>query len=75
MAHEVLFKYPNGRILGNSDIVFEIKDDNELLGRLKISRGSLIWEEKGKKLEHEISWKQFSNYMKKRPLAKVKSNP
>ena len=70
MAHEVLFKYVKGRILGNSDIVFEIKNDNELLGRLKISRGSLIWVEKGNKLEHEISWEQFSNYMKKRPRNK-----
>jgi len=70
MAHEVLFKYPKGRIIGNSDIEFEIKDDNELLGTLKVSRGSVKWVEKGKKKEHEISWEQFSNYMKKRPQSK-----
>ena len=41
MSHKVLFTYPNGRLLGNSDKVSEIKDDDELLGRLKISRVSL----------------------------------
>ena len=25
---------------------------------------------KGNKLEHEVSWKQFSNYMQRRPLVK-----
>ena len=69
MAHKVLFTYPNGRLLGNSDIVFEIKNNNELLGRLKISRGTLRWAQKGN-IEHEVSWEQFANYMQRRPLVK-----
>ena len=38
MAHDVLFKCH--RSLGNSWVVFEVKNDKEILGRLKIAKGS-----------------------------------
>lgn len=40
--HTVTFQVPD-RPVGKKDIVFTIMQDNELFGRLKVSKGAVVW--------------------------------
>ena len=66
MAHDVMFNVPF-RSLGKSDIEFEVKVDGEIFGKLKISKGSLVWFPKGNTYGHKIGWSQFDSLMQKKP--------
>lgn len=59
MAHDIKFKIPE-RELGKSDIEFIVREDDEILGTLKISKGSVDWYRRnGKKPYKELTWKKF----------------
>ncbi len=59
MAHTVYFKTP-WRELGNTDFLVEIYDDEEKIGDLRISKGTLDYREgKGKKFV-KVPWGQVS---------------
>jgi hypothetical protein len=62
MAKEVSFSVPQ-RILGRSDVEFIVKDDGEVLGTLKVSKGSLVWFPKNTTKGHKIPWNRFDTLM------------
>lgn len=64
--HDVRFEIPSAT-LGNSDVVFEIKRDEKLLGKLEVSKGAIVWvpsHSKGAKFR--LWWKDFDVLMRER---------
>lgn len=60
--HDVSFTLPE-RPLGKADAEFRIKRDQEVLGRLKVSNGSLVWVPKNAKYGYRIGWIDFDSLM------------
>ncbi|MCA1832621.1 MAG: hypothetical protein ABR548_15500 [Actinomycetota bacterium] len=62
--HDVKFRIP-WRDLGNSDVVFSVRLDGELLGQLKISKGAVVWAPGKKKKAFRMTWERFDAAMRK----------
>ncbi len=63
MAHNVEFSIPS-RKLGRSDVEFRVKQDGQLLGTLKVSRGSLVWFPSNTTYGYKATWERFDDLMK-----------
>ena len=62
MKHKVTFTIPP-RELGRSDAEFAIAENDDLLGTLKVSKGSVVWFPKHAREGHKIAWADFSKIM------------
>jgi hypothetical protein len=60
--HDVTFMVPE-RSLGKADLVFRVKGDGEMVGRLKVSHGAVVWMPKNGKLGYSVSWQRFDRLM------------
>lgn len=60
--HEVKFTVPE-RPLGKADVEFSAKRDGEVIGRLKISNGTLVWVPKNKKYGFKMGWTKLADLM------------
>jgi hypothetical protein len=67
MAYEISLTIPKGIEVLHSDLVIHARQDNELLGTLTISKGTIDWRPKnkrvGKKGETQLTWLQFAAAM------------
>lgn len=68
MTHEVTFDLPT-RDLGKSDIHFTVMGDGEMLGKLEVSKGALVWYPSGTTYGHKMTWTDLHNEMQKYPRA------
>jgi hypothetical protein len=48
----------------NADLIVEVMSDEEKLGQLQISRGSIDWVPRGHQTALSVSWEQFDQLMK-----------
>ncbi len=62
MAHDVIFELPR-RSLGKQDLIFEVQQDGELLGKLKVSKGAVVWNPAWGKRGFHMSWATFDRVM------------
>lgn len=60
--HDVTFTVPE-RPIGKADVEFRIKRNSEVLGRLKISNGSIVWVPKNQSYGYKMSWSEFDELM------------
>lgn len=58
MAHEVQFKVPVRR-LGKSDVIFVVRDEEGVLGTLKVSKGAVVWYPKKTSYGYKADWDRF----------------
>lgn len=56
MAHGVVFDLPT-RELGKADVHFLVKRDRAVLGKLEVSKGSIVSYSKNSQYGHKIRWK------------------
>jgi hypothetical protein len=63
MAHTVTFQAPE-RELGKADVVFRVRDEDGMIGTLKISRGSLVWFPSDTSIGYRIGWTRFNELIK-----------
>ena len=67
MAHSIGLKLSKTIEVQNSDVVIVVKKDNDKLGTLTLSKGSIDWLPKhaksGKKSETQLSWTEFAALM------------
>ncbi len=73
MGHEVTFDIPT-RDLGKADIHFSVKVNGAKLGKLEVSKGSLVWYPRDTTYGHKINWsgfdavaKAWKRYEKRKP--------
>ena len=62
MAYSVMFD-PPARPLGNADVIFDVQQDGSSLGKLHISKGSLVWVPKDKELGYKLPWQRVGSLM------------
>jgi hypothetical protein len=62
--HKVQFSVPK-RPLGSADVEFDVTRSNEKLGRLKVSKGSIVWVQKNNEFGHKMGWEKFDELMQK----------
>jgi hypothetical protein len=60
--HDVSFDIPQRR-LGKTDVNFYIRADGEILGKLSISNGSIVWFRKLSRNGRKMGWKRFDEMM------------
>lgn len=46
-------------LVGNSDVIFDIKADEGLLGRLQVSRGHIVWRPANNQFGYWLNWGDF----------------
>ena len=63
MTHKVTFTLPD-RDLGKADIQFLVKSNREVLGKLLVSKGAVVWRPKSKKSGKKLGWRKFDEMMK-----------
>jgi hypothetical protein len=58
----------------NADVEIEVRDnDDQLLGTLMLSRGSLDWYPKNTRIPHRRRWKKFIEFMEEGNLYRGRS--
>ena len=62
--HDIYFEIPSGT-LKNKDAIFEIYSDNEKLGNLKVSKGSIEWVPANHTNGYHLAWETFGELMEK----------
>lgn len=62
MAHDVHFSIPS-RSLGRADIAFQVYDEKEMIGTLKVSKGAVVWFPRGVSNGLKMMWKKFDMVM------------
>jgi hypothetical protein len=58
MAHQVTFRIPD-RPVGQKDLVFSVRQNGEKFGRLKVSKGCIVWLPGRKSKAFRLSWDQL----------------
>ena len=66
MQHHVTFDVPT-RDLGKADIHFRVEIDGKILGKLEVSKGSVVWYPKDKTWGHKANWSKFDQLMRDEP--------
>jgi hypothetical protein len=61
--HEISLKILQGITVLNTDIEVAVRSDGELLGRIRISRGSIDWIPAQKRSARRLSWTRFADLM------------
>lgn len=63
MTHSVTFTLP-ARELGRADATFHVRVDDELLGTLEVSNGSIVWFPRDTTYGHKMAWSAFDTLMR-----------
>ena len=66
MQHTVTFSVPE-RELGKTDITFDVRGNGDVIGRLEVSKGSIVWYPKNNTYGHKITWAKFGKLMEDYP--------
>jgi hypothetical protein len=62
--HEVRLQLNQGITIENVDASFPVWSDDELLGRLRVSKGSVDWQPAHGHMVYRLSWEKFDRVMK-----------
>jgi hypothetical protein len=62
--HDVTFSIP-GQELGKVGVAFQVKFDGQALGRVRLSKGGVVWVRKNGQKGRRMSWTQFRQLMEK----------
>ena len=49
----------------NSDVSFEVYSDDQLLGALSISKGSIDWRPRRRRTKVSMTWERFAELMER----------
>ena len=55
---------PTTKVVLSADVVFEIRSDDDKLGELRISRGTIDWAPSKAKIPVRLTWGQFDRLMR-----------
>jgi len=63
-AHDVEMSIPTTKVVLHADVVFEIRSDDEKLGELRVSKGSIDGYPSNAKIPVKLTWEQFDRLMR-----------
>ena len=61
--HDIDMRIPTTKVVLNADVVFEVRSDDEKLGELHVSRGSIDWHGANSKKPSSLTWERFATVM------------
>jgi hypothetical protein len=61
--HEISLNIPHGITVVNTDIEVVVREDGEVLGRVRISRGSIDWIPGRGRRAKTMGWRRFGDVM------------
>jgi hypothetical protein len=61
--HEIEFELPRN-IVYNADVRFVVKSDDQRLGELGVSRGSVAWQPANHATAYHLDWEVFDSLMR-----------
>jgi hypothetical protein len=64
--HQITLKIPHGITVANTDIEVFVREDGEILGRVRISRGSIDWMPRMGRRAKTMRWRRFAETMEER---------
>ena len=62
-THEITLKIPRGIEVANTDIEVFVREDGEILGRVRISSGSIDWIPRMGRRSKTMRWRKFAETM------------
>ena len=62
-THEISLEIPDGIRVVNTDIEVQVREDGKLLGRVRISRGSIDWVPANGRYVKYMRWSRFARLM------------
>jgi len=64
-THDVTITRMPRRLVGSNDIIFEIRENRQKLGDLRVSQGNLYWLPTGRKYGRILEWNQLTDVFKR----------
>jgi hypothetical protein len=61
--HEITLSIPHGITVVNTDIEVVVRENGEVLGRVRISRGSIDWIPRLSRRTKTLGWRRFGDVM------------
>jgi hypothetical protein len=61
--HDITLKIQHGITLSNTDVEVVVREDGEILGRVRISRGSIDWLPRMGRRSKTMRWRRFAETM------------
>jgi hypothetical protein len=61
--HDVEMSIPTTKMVLHADVVFEVRSDDEKLGELRISQGTIDWIPRRAQIPVSLTWEQFDRIM------------
>jgi hypothetical protein len=61
--HEVTLRLNQGITVENADVTLRVWSNDENLGRLRVSKGSIDWQPVKGQMVHRLSWEKFAEMM------------
>ena len=58
-SHSVEIRRIPRLLVGNSDVVFDVKRNEEMLGSLRVSKGHLVWRPSNNQFGYWLKWSDF----------------
>ncbi len=49
--------------IGKSDVIFQIANDNDKLGNLRVSKENIVWKPVNKQFSYWLNWNDFDRSM------------
>jgi hypothetical protein len=61
--HDVEMSIPTTKMVLHADVVFEVRSDDEKLGELRVSQGTIDWLPRQAHTSVRLSWERFDRMM------------
>lgn len=71
-THDIVLTIPHGITVMNTDIEVVVREDGEVLGRVRISRGSIDWIPRLGRNAKTMGWRKFGDLMEERGRTRPK---
>jgi hypothetical protein len=73
LEHKVTLSIPKAIEIESKDIIVEVRTDGDLLGELRISRGSVDWRRSGQHNVnvHRVLWERFAQLLENEPVTRT----
>ena len=63
-SHDVEMSIPTTKVVLHADVVFEVRSDDEKLGELRVSKGSIDWYPALARIPVKLTWEQFDRVIR-----------
>ncbi len=63
--HDIEMSMPTTKVILSAGVIFEVTSNDEKLGELRVSKGTIPWAPANAKVPNRRTWEQFDRLMRK----------